>query len=311
LDTLDIKILGQLGRGFSSHGFEPEVKGAYGRIAKNLGLDEDTIRKRVDRLESAGVIKGWYLIPNPNALGVKTLFVDMILDPKLKIDEIVRKLKLVFGVIRIFRYVGDGLGVALLIESEEMSRKRAELIAELVGPKELKTYASEGPRVDVSLTSTDYEIIKALRPDPLVSHAELAQKLGLSSKTVSRRLSRLAQGNVLFFMPNIDYSRLEGVSCVDLFVNYTSTKFKGAVDTSVAKRFPDYLLRVGWGSANHGHFSFLVPSLAVAQQIMDWARGLQGVRDVDLRFLIDTVTFSDDAVEEVLRAKLAIPKRNG
>jgi len=65
-----MKLLGQLSRGASSLDSEPDVKGIYGRAAKRLALDEETVRRRVERLESAGIIRGWQLLVNPNALGL-------------------------------------------------------------------------------------------------------------------------------------------------------------------------------------------------------------------------------------------------
>jgi len=276
----------------------------YGRIARNLGLDEDTVRKRVGRLESAHVIRGWNLLPNGNALGMRIFLLEMKVDPKLRIDEAVRKVKLVHGLVLILRYVGDVLGVGLLCENEEALKKKVELLTELVAPKELKIYPGESPRVDASLTRTDFMILRALRPNPLISYVEVARKLGLSSKTIRRRMSRLTQGKAVFFMPDIDYSRL-GVSCVDLWVNYTASNFKGEVDRSIATQFHDYLLRAGWGSANHGHFEFLVPNVRVAQEIVDWARSLQGVRDVDLKFRFEQLNFSDDVLEEIFGDKIS------
>jgi DNA-binding Lrp family transcriptional regulator len=147
-------------------------------------------------------------------------------------------------------------------------------------------------------------MIKALRPNPLISYVELAKKLGLSSKTVRKRLSRLMQGNAVSFMPEIDLGRLEGASCVDLFVTYTASKFKGEVDGSIATKFQDYLLRAGWGSANQGHFQFLVPNNRVAQEILDWAGGLPGVRELDLYFLLELLTFGEDVFEEVFGERI-------
>ena len=285
----------------------------YGRIARNLGLDEDTIRKRVDRLETAGVIKGWLLIPNLGVLGLglKVFIMSVTVEPKLRIDEMVRKIRLVHGVLRIVREVGDVLVVVLLCESEKEFRKKVELISELVRPKELRTYASEPAindirlTIDVSLTPIDFMIINALRPNPLISYVELAKKLGLSSKTVSKRLSRLMQGNAVFITPDIDYGRLEGASCVDLVVTYTASRFKGEVDGNIARKFQDYLLRAGWGSANLGHLEFLVPNVRVAQEILDWARGLQGVREVDLKFRLEVLSFFDEVLDEVFGDRIS------
>lgn len=308
MDRLDIRIIGQLTRGMSAHDFQPKVKGIYGRIAKKLGLDEDTVRKRVDRLESTGIIHGWQLVMNPSALGMKLFAVWMTVSPQLRIEEAVRKIRLVHGVILIARELGDILVVGLLCENDQVFRKRVELVSELAGTKELATYIVNHPRTEVELTATDWQIIKALRPDPLVRYSEVAEKLGLSSRTVQRRLTRLTEGYAILFLPRFDFSLLEGASCVDLFVSYTASGFKGEVDRSIFTKFEDYLLRAGWGSANYGHLQFLIPNVRVAQEIVDWTRGLRGVREAKLNFVYDWLNFDDDALDEAIASRVgAIP----
>lgn len=303
MDRLDIKILGRLYRGVSSHGFQPEVKGVYSRIAKGLGLDEDTIRKRVDRLESTGVITNWMLVINPNAIGMKIYAIWMTVSPQLKIEDAVRKIRLVRGVISIAREVGDILGIGLLCETEQAFRKSAELISELAGRPEITTYAVDHPVTPFELSATDWDIISALRPDPLIRYTEVAERLGLSPKTVQRRMTKLTEGNVIFFVPEINFSELEGATCVDLFITYTSSGLKATVDRNIYTKFEEYVLRAGWGSPSHGHFEFIVPNLMVAQQIVDWARSLQGVREVKINFVFEWSVFYDDVMDEILAAQ--------
>ncbi len=305
LDRIDIRLLGQLARGMSAHDFQPEVKGVYGRIAKKLGLDEDTVRKRMERLESTGVIRGWQVVLNPNVLGLKMFVIWMSVSPQLRVEEAVRKIRLVHGVASIARLVGDVLGVGIFCESEQVFRRSVGLISELAETKELTTYVVDQPGTEVELTTTDWQIIKALRPDPLVRYSEMAKKLGLSSRTVTRRLLRLLEGNVVFFLPNIDFGLCEGLSCVDLFVTYTASSLKREVDRSIFTKFEDYILRAGWGSANYGHFEFLVPNVRVAQEIVVWTRGLRGVREARLNFVYDRQNFFDDAQDEVIASRVS------
>ena len=300
MDRLDIRILGQLYRGASSHGFQPEVRGVFGRISKVLDIDEDTIRKRVDRLKSAGVIGKWGLFLNPNVLGLKIGAVWMNVGPRLDIGETVRKIRLVHGVISISRLVGDVLSVGLFCENEEVLKRRVELIRELARPTGLETYLVNHPRTNVSLTHADWQIINALRPDPTISYVEVARRLGLSSKTVKRRLERLTQGNAIFFFPLINFTRLEGAFCVDLFVIYRDGRYKPEADRSIHTKFEEYVLRAGWGSQNHGHFEFVIPNISVAQEIVDWTRSLSGVKEVKLNFIFDSLNFYDDALDEVI-----------
>ena len=204
------------------------------------------------------------------------------------------------------RTSGDVLGVALLCENDEVFGKRAELISELVGTKNMSTYAVNHPRTAVALTSTDWDIIKTMRPNPLMHYSEVAEKLALSSRTVQRRLQRLIESNALFFVPNIDFSRLEGASCIDVFISYTGSEFKKGIEQSIFTKFKEYALRAGWGSENYGHFEFLIPNVKVAQEIVDYARGLEGVGEVKLYFIFDWLIFFNDTIDEIMRSRIAL-----
>ena len=298
-----MKLLGQLSRGASSLDREPDVKGIYGRAAKRLALDEETVRRRVERMESAGIIRGWQLLVNPNALGLKKFGILMTVSPRLRVEEAVRKVRLVQGVTYISRSVGETLRIGILCENQEALRNKVELISELTGTKELTTYAVRHPRTEVEPTPTDWRIIKALRPDPFVHYTVLAEKLGLSSRTVRRRLIRLSQGSVIFFRLDLDFSLLDGCSCVCLFVFYTASGLKDTIDRRIFTQFEGYVLRAGWGSASHGYFEFIIPSVHVAQEIADWTNAQGGVREAKLSFR-DSRLYFHEVIDQIIEDRI-------
>ncbi len=298
-----MKLLGQLSRGVSSLDREPDLKGIYGKVAKRLALDEETVRRRVEKLEAAGIIRGWQLLVNPNALGLKKFGILMTVSPRLRVDEAVRKIRLVQGVTYISRPVGESLRIGILCENQEALRNKVELISELTGTEELTTYAVRHPRTEVEPTPTDWRIIKALRPNPLVHYAELAEKVGLSSRTVSRRLMRLSQGSVIFFRLDLDFSLLDGCSCACLFVFYASSGFKDTLDRRIFTRFEDYVLRAGWGSASHGYFEFVIPNVHVAQEIADWTRAQEGVKEAKLSFR-DRRLYFHQVIDQIIEGRI-------
>jgi DNA-binding Lrp family transcriptional regulator len=267
-------------------------------------VDEDTIRKRIDRLESSGLLNGWGILPNPNVLGLKLGAVYMKVGPRIPIEETVRKIRLVRGVLSVIRQVGDVLGVGLLCENEKDLQKKVELLSELSKPTELEVFLVNHPKAGIELTKADWQIINALRPNPTASYVDVAESLGLSSKTVKRRLDRLVQSNAVYFFPKIDFRRIEGASCVDLFVTYSDSRLKTEVDRSIFMKFEEYAFRAGWGSEAHGHFEFLIPNVRIAQEIVDWARSLPGVKDVKTNFIFDLMNFYDDALDEVFVDKV-------
>jgi len=60
-DRLDAGILRELQNPASRW----NVRKSFARIAKRLQVDEETVRRRVDRMEALGVVQGWTIIPNP------------------------------------------------------------------------------------------------------------------------------------------------------------------------------------------------------------------------------------------------------
>jgi DNA-binding Lrp family transcriptional regulator len=279
------------------------VKAAYRRIAKNLALDEDTVRKRVEKLKEAGLIQGWALIVNPHLLGMTIFAIWMNINPQLSVQEAIRKISLVRGVLSIAHEVGDIVGVGLLCENEEVFNKRLELIAELVGARNVTTFGVRYPKPNLEFTKTDWDLIEKLRVNPSVRYNQLAKELGISSKTITRRLNKMIEGKGIFFVPEIDFKRLEGVLCINLFVFYTASEYKAEVDENVFSKFQDYVFRAGWGNPTHGHFTLLVPSVAVAQEVFDWVRILRGVREARINFVYDWAVFYDEALDEILRTK--------
>jgi DNA-binding Lrp family transcriptional regulator len=304
LDRIDIKVLGQLYRGVSKLDFRPEVKGLNGRIAKKLSLDEDTVRRRVDRLESIGVIQGWQLIVNPEVFGLITCVVWMRVDSQTRIEEAVRKTRLVPGIVTIAREMGNILSIGLVCENERVFSERVALISELTKGKELMTYVVAHPKTEIEPTSTDWQIINALRPDPLARYTRVAEKLDLSSRTIQKRITKLARGNAIFFLLNIDFSRLEGALCVSLVVYYADGGFKDQVERSIFTKFEDYVLQVAWGDVSHGYLQFVIPNVLVVQEIVHCTRALKGVKDVKVNLNYDRLFFYDAVQDDLIASRV-------
>jgi DNA-binding Lrp family transcriptional regulator len=65
-DDLQVRILREL---TSPASFRWNVRESYASIGKKLGVDAETVRKRVKRARERGFLQSWRLIPNPDALG--------------------------------------------------------------------------------------------------------------------------------------------------------------------------------------------------------------------------------------------------
>jgi len=89
MDDTDRKIIGAL---------ELNARATFTEIAKGLGVSESTVRKRVEALESTGVIKGYSVVLDPIMMGKRAVtylgldaepenFLDIV-DALSKMDEV-------------------------------------------------------------------------------------------------------------------------------------------------------------------------------------------------------------------------------
>ncbi|HZW55343.1 MAG TPA: AsnC family transcriptional regulator [Nitrososphaerales archaeon] len=67
MDSLDAGIIREFS-GPEGH-YQWDIRQSYSRIARKLGVDEETIRRRIRRAEQVGLIKGGELILNPYLIG--------------------------------------------------------------------------------------------------------------------------------------------------------------------------------------------------------------------------------------------------
>lgn len=84
-DALDFKILEML-----SH----NARKPFLEIARETNVSGAAIHQRIQKLTSAGIIKGFETIIDPSAVGYETCaYIGFILNDSTKFDEVVRRLK--------------------------------------------------------------------------------------------------------------------------------------------------------------------------------------------------------------------------
>ena len=98
LDELDIKILEEL---------QKNGRATYVELKKKLGVEDTTIRKRIMRMEKEGIIEGYTVEINPEALGYTiTSFIGIDTAPNLT-EVVAEKLCNLKGVVYVFESTGS------------------------------------------------------------------------------------------------------------------------------------------------------------------------------------------------------------
>ena len=211
MDAVDVRIL-------RATGILPFLYGARGpdalkpaRIARRLNISLKTTKQRLRRLEDKGVIAGYQIYPNLHHLGLqwRSYFFRV---PKERKEDLKPSLDSVEGVVAVFDFFGPDLCVDLYFRDEAELQRRLRLLSELLGGfLAVEWYENRMPPVAGALSNLDWRIVKALRMRARRSPEELARELGVTAKTIRRRLDRMVKEGSVDVVPLIDPTRMEGV----------------------------------------------------------------------------------------------------
>ncbi|MCD1293527.1 hypothetical protein CUJ83_00765 [Methanocella sp. CWC-04] len=198
MDEIDVKMLKELW----SNSRIP-----YRDLADKMELSVNSIHKRVQSMIDMGVIKRFIAYPSSKALPSVMIGIAGWSDAP-DIEEAAR----VIGNDPCTQRLGLCSGnfmliVGLLQDISEMSRYITFVTNEgkLTGMNVAITGLNEIQKtVDNALTNLDYRILAALQYDSRKQIVDIAEELGVSAKTIRRRLDRMEENGLIHYSVYVD-----------------------------------------------------------------------------------------------------------
>ncbi len=245
-------------------------------VARSLKIDELTVRNRLRRLELGGFLKGWRLFVNPALLHAN--LTQILFDLRDSTEDLSGKLKGLPGVGAIVEHIGKSMWVVVYHNDEKSLNERERMIERTAKAKAVAIAKIRAPKCDVSLYPTDVEIIAALSKNPRKPYSMVAKELGLSTRTVRRRLQRMVDGRAVFVLPSMDPGSLEGALLVDLLVEYSDGERSATTFERLLPAMDDFLIRAQPGDPRYGFFNLFVTKLSVVSKILKEVQSIPGVK---------------------------------
>ncbi len=267
--------MGELFRG-QQHALFTDRRKSLRNIAEKLGVDKDTVRNRIAKLSAIGFLTGWVALANPNLFGVSQTVILFDVPATSSKEDLICKMKQIPSVVLIGNFHGSSMLVILYHESQQSLTNALQLISGISGTENLFRYENAFPECKIALSKTDWSIIKSLQNDPLRSHTLIARDLGVSGRTVKRRLDRLIEGKALIAIPKLDLSAIDG-TVANLVVNYTNPEQRKEVEQQILSYLDDYIFRADLSQRTHGLFMLILRNVPQANAISKWVRQQAGV----------------------------------
>lgn len=201
-------------------------------IGAQLGVEPETVKARLARMEEAGFIRFYQIYPNFRHLGLQaSAYMFRVPDEDRK-SEAIRRIEPVDGLVEIHNFLGAEMCVDLSYRNPTELSKKLRLLADLTGdPGPTPFYERHMPEVKRVLNRLDWRILKALRYRGRRSLSDVADEAHTSVRTVKRRFDRMAKEGSFFIVPAIDAAKAAGIVLYELLF-YTAP----GADRSIVNR---------------------------------------------------------------------------
>ncbi|HUR67818.1 MAG TPA: AsnC family transcriptional regulator [Candidatus Thermoplasmatota archaeon] len=223
MDDLDVRIL----RAMGVRPYGRTARGAdalsSARLAEQVGVTDDTVRARVARMESAGLIAGYRLAPNLHQMGLTGTgyYFDPVDGEPAKLARAIVDAGIP-GIMEVHAFLGRGLCVELAYATDKDRLSTLDAIGRVVGSAPPVTFhAWTYPEVERTLSALDWRIVEAMRGNARRPLPEVADEISISAKTVKRRFERMAEEGSVLCVPLVDLSKAQGVLLIELLVHLT------------------------------------------------------------------------------------------
>jgi DNA-binding Lrp family transcriptional regulator len=275
LDEIQIRIMNELA---SPRSFRWDIRESYASIAERLRVDEETVRRRVKRARESGFLKGWKLFLNPHLIGLESTGIQLDIDDEERKAAVISQVERMDGVVILIDFHSRALRIILYYENESDLERKTQQIKSICGNDQLLLWKGGFPASDQNMKRTDWEIVKAFRKDPRRSPSKVADEVGVSTRTIKRRLTAMTQNNSIFMLPALNYDKSLGVACDFLIICPDETK-----RSEVNKQMRAKLDRVVFSfteAKGFSIFALMCLNLSESEEIHKWIKGMDGVSDV-------------------------------
>jgi DNA-binding Lrp family transcriptional regulator len=290
-EGLDIAVLREMYRGGTVNlaGIDPRLNAT--RIAQNLGVGRARVAGRLRWWKESGFLRTYDVWLNPALFGWNGAWIAIRVDHHQAKPELFRRLGLVDGVVSGLDFLGNWISVAMVAPDLASVERRLGVIRGLVGVAEVDTPVP-WPILEPKrpLTPLEIRIVRALRAEPTATLSDTARRVGISTRTMTRRYSELLEDSKVWFVPVFDFTALN-VPVVSLNVRIRGGTAPELVGRRIRSRFA---LTLDFSSAPAGAdpsardlgFYVLLPSAANLEELEQLAASIEGVEHVESYVLV-------------------------
>jgi DNA-binding Lrp family transcriptional regulator len=304
LDELDGKILHSLSR---------NCRVSYSSLGNEIGLTTKSVKARVKKMQSSGVIDSFIVKVNPLVLGYsKYCMLVLKVNSSKAADEkhIRRSLSLLGDILYTGHILGNISTFKLAVKKE--AEEKLELLVDVIGQNLLiqnQTIVFQNVREQP--TYTDFKIMRCLLDNPRMEISDIAEKISMSSKTVARRLEKMIENHVLDFTVQCNFKAIRGYIVSVVSANTEKGSYRKVLERSYEDLNDSFCAYTPMLSDEQDvlYWLFFSKDVFALDSVIKRIESYPGVRKVDV-FIPISIEYHKEAIIKEIEKRL-VEKREG
>ena len=275
MDKLDIVIIREMSQAQSVLPAKVGLRSSYREMAKKLGVSPGTIRNRVEKMYSSGIVSGSSVYLNPSLLGLKGGAYALDVSPGSSKNHVVDRLRSMDGILFIHNFRGSLIGIQFVYENERALKQRTDLFRAVADSGKGIFSRVVFPSCTVALSDPEWLLISHLLRQTFGSYSQLGRELKISARTVRRRLSRLLAARAILSVPTLNYRAILGAVPADLLVTFQPSE-RTELEKRILQIVGGHMVYLGAGE-DFAVYNLFLPNVTMAADLANSVSRLGGV----------------------------------
>ncbi|MCI4327044.1 MAG: hypothetical protein L3K16_05350 [Thermoplasmata archaeon] len=183
---------------------------------------------------------------------------------------VISRILLLGGVVMVVDFRGPATFVRLHYSSSDELQRKVELMSTIAHSPQPSVWPEIPPPADIAMRAVDWRVVGGLMEDAQRDLGELAVEIGVSRRSVERRLEAMSNARAIYLVGQPDVAAVAGVVC-DLILSYSSVAEKERGDRWLVSEIP----RVAYLNSELERrtiVTFLRENLAEAERVLQNVR---------------------------------------
>ncbi len=262
----------------------PGARVSVRAVAREVGLAEASVRRRIDKLRSGGLLSRLTVYVNPSLMGLTYGMCAFSVPASISKREVVQRLRLVDCVTGVDSYHGRYAALTFLFEDEEDRGRKQALFRSIAQGEDEIDDVIPFPPCNVSLSPFEWKLVSHLAGEELISAARLASELKTSVHSVNRELRKLADANAIFTLPMISTKEFQGGVAASLLVSFTTPRSRPGAAAELLKLVGDTIVQQ-IDMTTTAAYALLLPNTRTASELIERVGQIEGIATARVDFI--------------------------